>query len=175
VGHHHRDFETLARAAAIVREKDPEVRFIVVDRVFYLYFTDEEQKKIKNSFALAENIELKTDLTDAELLEMYQRSDLMVLPMFEATANVALLEAISCGLPVVVSDIDGVADYVSSSEAVLAPVRDAQRMADHVLDLIEDRQQREMLAIASRKRALDFDWRVIAEQIKEVYKKVATM
>jgi glycosyltransferase involved in cell wall biosynthesis len=172
VGHHHRDFETLARVASIVKQKDPDVTFVVIDRVFDLYFTAEEQEKIRESFNAATNVELKTDLTDQELLAMYQNSDLMVLPMFEATANVALLEAISCGLPLVVSDISGVADYVSSNEAALAPPRDAEQMAEHVLGLLGDHEQRERLSIASRNRALQFDWRIIAEQIRGVYRKV---
>jgi glycosyltransferase involved in cell wall biosynthesis len=172
VGHHHRDFDTLAKVATIVNKKDPDVRFVVVDRAFPLYFSQQEQKQILESFNSAGNVQLHTDLNDAELLELYQTSDLMVLPMFEATANVALLEAISCGLPLVVSDIEGVSDYVTSKEAALAPVGDAEAMAVHVLQLIGDRKQREKLSVASREKALHFDWRVIAQKITEVYGKV---
>ena len=169
VGHHHRDFETLAKTASWIRKKDAGVRFIVVDRVFSLYFTREEQRKIMESFTSAGNIEMQTNLSDAQLLELYQTSAMMVLPLFEATANVALLEALSCGLPIVTSDMEGIRDYVSRNEAVLVPERDPEAMAKHVLNLLEERDQLQKLSQASRKRALAFDWRVIAEQIKDVY------
>ena len=128
---------------------------------------------IMESFASAGNVDLQMNLSDAELLELYQTSDLMVLPLFEATANVALLEALSCGLPIVTSEIEGITDYVSRNEAALVPARDPEGMAQHVLKLLEDREQREKLARASRTKALTFEWRVIAEQIKHVYNTVA--
>lgn len=172
VGHHHRDFETLARVAAIVKKGDSSARFVVVNRVFSTYFSREQQTKIEQSFESAGNIELRKDLSDEELLHLYQTSDLMVLPLFDATANVAVLEAISCGLPLVVTDLDGIRDY-AGNDALYAPAQDAGAMAGHVLRILHDSKERDSLSNQTRNRALRYDWGTIAEQVRQVYDTIA--
>ncbi len=159
VGHHHRDFETLARVAAIIRKRDPDVRFIVVNRVFSVYLSSEQQRSLKELFSAAGNVELRNDLTDDELLRLYQTSDLMVLPLFDTTANVAVLEALSCGLPMVVTDVGGIRDYIEPEGAAFAARQDAEMMANHVMRLLQNPGERKRLSRSSRSQALTFDWR----------------
>jgi glycosyltransferase involved in cell wall biosynthesis len=173
VGHHHRDFQTLGEVAAIIKKHDPEVRIIVVDRVFSTYLSLEQQQTYKASFASAGNVELRADLTDEELLRLYQASDLMILPLFDSTANTAILEAMSCGLPLVVTDVGGVRDYVDPRGAAFVAPQDAETMADHVIRILQNREERERLSRSSRNQALSFDWRVIADKVKTLYHQVA--
>ncbi len=169
VGHHHRDFAALCETAKLVKNEDPAVRFTVVDRVFSVYLSLEEQNHFRKRFTEAGNIELRTDLTDDELLELYRSSDLLVLPLFDATANVALLESLSCGLPAVITDVGGVRDYADESCSGFASPQDAQKMSALILELSGDPVRRQKLSRAARERALTFDWTRIVEQMQEVY------
>jgi glycosyltransferase involved in cell wall biosynthesis len=173
VGHHHRDFSTLCKVAAILKNWDPEVRFIVINKVFSAYLTPEQQEFYKKSFAELGNVELLESVADEELLRFYQTSDLMVLPLLDTTANIALLEALSCGLPVVTTDIGGVRDYVDPDIAAFVPPQNAEIMADQIMRLLQNPLGREKLSHASRKKAMSFDWKVVAEQVRQLYNQIA--
>jgi glycosyltransferase involved in cell wall biosynthesis len=166
VGHHHRDFATLGRAAAILKKMDPEIHILVVDRVFSHYLSSEQQNLYKGLFASAGNVELLTDISDEELLRLYQTSALMILPLIDTTANVAVLEALSSALPMVVSDVGGIRDYVSTDCAALASPGDAEDIANQTLTLLQNSAEREKLSRLSRQQALLFDWKIIAKKIE---------
>jgi glycosyltransferase involved in cell wall biosynthesis len=51
----------------------------------------------------SETVSLKSGIPDEELLQLYQRSKVVFLPLTSYTANNALAEAISCGCKVVVA------------------------------------------------------------------------
>ena len=59
------------------------------------------------------NIYGSSFLNDDALISMYQSSDLLVLPSREDGFGLTVLEALSCGTPVLVSDMAGVKDLVS--------------------------------------------------------------
>jgi len=171
VGHHLRDVITFCEVARIVGRHVPDVRFVLVDDLFYRdrYL---DARGLANQFEAIPGLELRTGLSEADLIRMYQTSDLLVLPLLDATANTSLLEAIACGLPPVVSDVGGVSDYVDETCAVLVSPQDAEMMATEVLQLLDDESRRQSLALQSRRRAQQLDWSVIADQTKQVYRQV---
>jgi glycosyltransferase involved in cell wall biosynthesis len=115
------------------------------------------------------------DVSDTELLSLYRSSELMMLPLTDTTANLAVLEGLSCGLPLVVTDIGGIRDYVDSDCAALVATQDAETMAEQVLRVLNDRARRKAMAQAARAKALTFDWHVIADQMTKVYESVANL
>lgn len=63
-------------------------------------------------------------------------SDVFLLPSEQESFGLAALEALSCGVPVVASDVGGVPELVRHGETgLLAPVGDVAAMAAHVLSL----------------------------------------
>ena len=50
------------------------------------------------------NVSVQSGIDDDALRTMYQQADVLFLPVTSATANNAVLEGISCGLPVVTTD-----------------------------------------------------------------------
>jgi glycosyltransferase involved in cell wall biosynthesis len=169
VGHHHRDLDTLCELASILKTEDPEVRLILIDRVFSTYRTGEEQRRFLEKFELLGNIQRRENVSDRELLSLYRTTSLLLLPLTDTTANISLLEALSCGLPVVATDVGGIRDYVDLDCAALTPPKDAKTMAEKVLQILDDSSLRLRMSEASRQRALLFDWKVIAEQLQSVY------
>ena len=97
----------------------------------------------------------------------------MVMPITEATANNAILESMACGLPLVVSDVGAVRDYVCPTSTALTPPSDARAMADRVIDLLENEAERGRMACEARNHVLAFAWPNIVRQLAAVYEAVA--
>ena len=161
VGSHLRDFETASSAIRRINKQYRSIKFMVV--------TPEENHAY---FTGIENVQLFGRISDDALLQMYQNADLFVLPLQESTANNVLLEAMSCGLPVIATDLQGVRDYVNDDCARLVKIGNADELAGAILDMNEDGERRNMMREASRKRALDFAWQKIAQELTCVYENV---
>lgn len=161
VGRHLRDFETLARTAQLLERWSNNLRLLVVTSA-----------NVNGFFAGTNNIELYSGISDERLLEFYQQSDIFALPLLGCTANNSLLEAMASGLPIVSTDLPGVRDYTNPSCALLTPQGNPKALAEAILCLQEDKALRQKMAIASRARAQDFQWRRVASEVRRVYEQI---
>ena len=162
IGDNYRDFPTLRGVIELVSYMRPQTRFVCVmpPKNFPLIGTHP-------------NLDLRAGIPEAELLSLYQTASLMVMPLHEATANNAVLEGMACGLPVVISDVGAVRDYVHPAGAKLIPPEDARCMAQAVCDLMDDSQRRAEMGMQARDRALKFTWPAVVEQLNDVYQSLA--
>jgi glycosyltransferase involved in cell wall biosynthesis len=121
------------------------------------------------------NITLYRDtVDDAKLLELYQQSDILFLPLLQSTANNALLEGIACGLPVVSTHLLSVKVYLPGNEAILIKDNEPKQLADAVLHLAHNPEDCKNMSREARKRAEELDWRNIAPQYEAVYSKLTS-
>jgi glycosyltransferase involved in cell wall biosynthesis len=90
----------------------------------------------------------------ADLVEILQQSDLFLLPSQTESFGLAALEAMACGVPVVASDVGGVAEVVADGETgLLAALGDIPSMAGHARLLLTDEKLRRRMAHAARHAA----------------------
>jgi L-malate glycosyltransferase len=88
-------------------------------------------------------------------VELLQASDVFLMPSESESFGLAALEALSCGVPVVASNVGGIPEVVPDGEVgFLAPVGDVATMADRVLRILADEALRARLSQAARTRAL---------------------
>jgi glycosyltransferase involved in cell wall biosynthesis len=162
VGQWLRDFPMLKAVAELVGPRDARIRFRVIGC-----------GKAGEILQGVSNITVAGRLTDEELLDAYQQADIMVLPVSDSTANNALLEALSCGLPIVTTDVGGTRDYVNADCAFLAPLGDMEGMAQSVLQLAADARLRTAMGARSRELALTFSWEKVIGQLISLYAELA--
>jgi glycosyltransferase involved in cell wall biosynthesis len=78
--------------------------------------------------------------------------DVFVLPsLTEGTPN-GIVEAMSCGVPVIASSIGGVADMLTPETGLLVPPGDPAALADAMNLLASNRSLRERMGRAARRR-----------------------
>jgi glycosyltransferase involved in cell wall biosynthesis len=128
---------------------------------------------VRDELRSAPNLTLLPWLTDEELRDEYRRASLVLLPLMDCTANCALLEAIACATPVVVTDVGGVWHYVDRDCAVLCERNDAEHMVECTLGLLGDPGRRERLGAAARAHAWWFEWGAVVRRYAELYRTVA--
>ena len=123
-------------------------------------------------FSGCHNVEFLCGIESKDLLGLYRRSDMFVMPLLECTANNGLLEAMACGLPIVSTNLQGVRDYVNEDCALLAPKADVNALVDIIEGLAGNPVRRKVMSDASRKKSLDFRWELVAKEMNRLYRSV---
>ncbi len=97
-----------------------------------------------------------------ELVKIYQKCDVFVLPTRADCFSLVAMEAMSCGLPVVISRLGGIPEIVGDGEAgFLLEPDDYGSLARHLDQLVSDVGLRDRMSAASLLRARErFDCRV---------------
>ena len=103
---------------------------------------------------------------------LYQQSHVLFLPLKEATANNALVEGLSCGLPIVTTLLPSVREYIPFNHAILIKNNNVDDFVNALLYLYNNPLERERMGIESRKRAEELDWKNIIPHYGEVYDNV---
>jgi glycosyltransferase involved in cell wall biosynthesis len=105
-----------------------------------------------------------------DLLRLYQRADIFVLPTLADCFGNASIEAMAAGLPVITTAIGGVPDIVDEGRTgyLLTP-GNAQGLSESVRRLVDDADLRSAFGAAARERALArFDARTNAGRILDL-------
>lgn len=108
-------------------------------------------------------------IPDERLLEEYRRSTALFLPLTHSTANNAVLEAMSCGTPVISTRVGGVPEYVDERAGILVPPGDVEAAARAVQQLATTPQIVARMGAHARTCAERFSWHAIGAQMQEAY------
>ncbi|MBN1137158.1 MAG: glycosyltransferase family 4 protein [Anaerolineae bacterium] len=137
---------------------------------------------LKAQFAsLADQLELARQVCFAgarshnQLASYYAASDIVALPSFPPESfGVVLLEAMSCGKPVVASNLPGVRTVVSEGEdGLLAAPGDVTGLAERMATLLEDPGRRREMGRMGRAKVEDhYGWPQIVPRLVEIYEQV---
>lgn len=120
-----------------------------------------------------ESVNLLPRLSDEDMRREYQQADLLAMPMLDSAANNVILESMACGTPVMVNRVGGVPEYVSPDcNFVMSNDRNADEWVEKLLWLEQNRAVAERRRPATRTWAERFDWRIIAEGYRAMYRDV---
>ena len=78
--------------------------------------------------------------------------DVYVLPSAWEAMPIGVLEALACGIPQVVTDVEGTHEAISEETGILIPPRDSATLADAMVALLQDEERRERMSERSRAR-----------------------
>ena len=103
----------------------------------------------------------------SEILSFYSAADIYVAPSLEDSFNLPVLEAMACGLPVVVSRHAGISEYiVDGVDGILldAP-EDSRALAGALSSLLHQPELRLSLGENASRKAMQFSWDRQAEAV----------
>jgi len=101
-----------------------------------------------------------------------KRADVFVsVSLFEGHPN-AVLEAMACGCPLVVSDIPSHREFLDEKSALLVNPRAPEKIARAIRSVLADPEAAERRALNARARAAQWSISAIARQYERVYEQV---
>jgi len=162
--------DLVAAMPEIVERTDGRARLLVVGDS---YLRPQIMAGVASS--VREHVHFLGHVPSADLPRWYATGDIFCSP---ATGNesfgIVLVEAMAAGRAVVCSDIPGYRTVVTPGrDAAVFPPGDVLALARTVSRLVEDPERRGRLAEAGRRRALEFAWPTVVDQIERVYQEAA--
>lgn len=146
-----KDTQTLMKAAAIVKQQLPDVRFFVYGSITVQEYY-QECLKLKDQLNLGDTFVFAGHSND--MASVYQQADIIALSSISEGFPFALIEAMMAGKAVISTDVGGIREVVGDC-GVLVPPRDPKRFAEEIIRLMENPDLRASLAAEGRDRALN--------------------
>jgi glycosyltransferase involved in cell wall biosynthesis len=104
-----------------------------------------------------------------QVLELMKRCDVMLLPSIIEGRAQTQLEALACGLPLIVTRNAGAEDMVDEGESgFLVPAGSPERIAEKLVGLIGDRNLLESMKRAAQLKAQSWTWKNYREKLISV-------
>jgi len=102
---------------------------------------------------------LEDPLPDTVVRDVYNRCAVFVQSSFNEGFGFTAVEAMACGCALVSTDNGGSSDYaIPEQTALVAPIGDSEKLAQHVEALLRDDERRVGLARAGRELVQAFQW-----------------
>ena len=105
--------------------------------------------------------------TDAP--ELYRCSDMFAFVSFREGLSVALMEAMSCGMPIMCTRIRGNTDLIEDNVSGIFTENNADAVAENILRLYRDPGFRAELGVNAAKKVTLFDEESVLNLMKEIY------
>ena len=128
-------------------------------------------ERVARENGVVERVRFTGPLTAEKLIEYYSAADLLVLATLREGMPNVVLEAISCGLPVVATDCGGISEVVDRPEAGILM---RERSAAAIVAAVRTLRQRYPSRAETRACAGRFDWNCTVNRQLEVYASVAS-
>ncbi len=126
---------------------------------------------------VADRVEFLGEVSHDELPALYARIDIAVFLSREESFGVSVVEAMSCGCPVIVSDADGFKEIVEHEKTgIIVPKMDIDTAAQAMADLAFDEEKRKRFGKDGRKHVVNlYEWRGNVRLMMDEYQDIVSM
>lgn len=156
---------TILKALALLKDREEfqHIHYLICGRGEMWASLEESAKEL----GISDHVNFLGYRTDAP--ELYKASDLFLFVTFREGLSVALMEAMSSGMPIVAAKIRGNTDLIDDGVSGVFSENSPEAVAEHILAMYRDPQRREQLGKAAAEKALLFDDKNVLNQVKEIY------
>jgi len=122
------------------------------------------------------NVKFLGAVSNEKLIELYSKAAVFVFPSLSEGLPLSIIEAMSCGCPVIAFDVGGISEVIKNGyNGFLIKPKDTKALANYLKLLMFDDDLRRNMSINARRRAQQYDWKIIATKILGVYDRILHM
>jgi glycosyltransferase involved in cell wall biosynthesis len=146
------------------------VRLVLVDEDHPLH----EARRLARELGLGDRIRITGRVETADLVRLYRRSAIVVVPSLYEGFGLPATEAMACGTPVVAAAAGALPEVLAATGGgVLVAPGDAGALAKGIAKLLEQPEARARLGAEARPRVVAaYSWPRIAERTADLYRAV---
>jgi glycosyltransferase involved in cell wall biosynthesis len=137
------NIDTIIESVPYVINIFPETNFILKNGYGYL---ESQLRELAKQLNVLQNIKIINELVEYnEMPKFLNDADIFVSVPSSDSSSISLMEAMACGLPVVVSDLPANREWIKDGwNGYIVPVRDPEALAGALIKLLENKEQREL-------------------------------
>jgi len=128
---------------------------------------------LTRQLGITERVKLMGFVSDSQLQSLYQQATMLVYPSLYEGFGIPPLEAMSCGCPVITSNLSSLPEVVGEAGILIDPLN-AEALADAMQQLCTTPAYAAQLREMGYRQAARFSWARCAKETVNVYREVAT-
>jgi glycosyltransferase involved in cell wall biosynthesis len=149
-----KDVITMIKSCHVVKEQIPNVRYIVYgDDNAVPEYTAECNRLIK-ALNLQDNFVFGGINRNPNLL--YCEGDISILTSISEGFPYTVIESMSCGIPVVATDVGGVSEALDENCGFICKPKDFKEIGNRVIELLQDKDLRIKKGLNARQKVIDY-------------------
>lgn len=162
--------QVLVEASSLILASCPNTRFVVLGAGPY----ENTLKSLAQAFQVDHYFDFCGFVSDDVRNSYLQIADVAVFPSLYEPFGIVALEAMAAEIPVVVSDVGGLADVVSHGRnGRKAYPGDVKSLALQVITALIDVDESKRMTMIAKSEMDRFDWMIIARETESVYEQAA--
>ncbi|HEA31232.1 MAG TPA: DUF3492 domain-containing protein [Leeuwenhoekiella sp.] len=166
-----KDIITMIRSCAVVKKEIPSVQYLIYGDDHAVPAYTEECLALIQELGLEDNFKLMGPRQDPH--HIFPEGDISILTSISEGFPYTVLESMSCGVPVVATDVGGVNEALGEGCGYACKPKDADEIGARVIELLINDDLREFMSQNARRRVLEnFTINKFISQYEEVYETV---
>jgi D-inositol-3-phosphate glycosyltransferase len=164
--------DSILQALHLIQQQNPallhQVRFVVVGGDITSTHDRElvRLRQLSEQLGLGQAVDFVGAKDQTLLPFYYAAAAAVIMPSDYESFGLVALEAMACGTPVIASQVGGLPFLIREGETgFLVPVREPTALADRMLTLLLNPQERLQMGAAAAKLAQQYSWLAIADQL----------
>lgn len=165
----HYQVEDVLRAFRLIQNRFPEARLLIAG-------SGSEEKNLRNLAAdlKLENAEFLGRIENSEMPKIYDSADIYLNSSIVDNMPLSIIEAFSCGLPVVSTDAGGIPFICENGEtALLVEKNDYENLAREAIRLLEDDALAQKIIGKARRECVKYSLENVCGRWLEIYQELA--
>ncbi len=148
-----KDILTMIKTCNEVRKQIPNVQFLIYGNKDAVPEYTEKCEELILELELSQNFFLKGFHSSPQ--ELYAEGDISILTSISEGFPYTVIESMSCGIPVVSTDVGGVSEALDATCGFICKPKDYIELAQKVVTLLNNSVLREKMAKNSRKKVIE--------------------
>ena len=160
-----KNYSRVIEALSAIRAAGHDLHYVIAGGTGWL---EDDMRRTIERTGMTDFVHLPGFVEDHDLPALYSGARALVMTSLYEGFGLPILEAMSCGTPVITSNLSSLPE-VAGSAALLVDPYSTEAIREAILEIENDCATRERLIDAGYMQAKKFNWRQSAVQLKSIY------